>query len=82
MTGIIRYLRHVVRAVGAFLSGNTAAASGVTVIGGADGPTSVFVAGKVSHISILGIGVIGIAVLIVIILAVWKIKRGKYHESE
>lgn len=81
MTSIIRYLWNVIRAIGAFFSGNTAAAN-VTVIGGADGPTSVFLAGKVSHISILGIGVIGIAVLIVIILAVWKIKRGKYHESE
>lgn len=73
MTGIIRYLRNVIRAIGALFSGDTAA---VSVIGGADGPTSVFLAGKVSYISVLGMTIVGICVLILIFLMIMK-RRNK-----
>ena len=68
MTQIIRYFKNIIGAAVAFFSKDTAA---VSVIGGADGPTSVFLAGKISHMTI-----VGICVLILIFLMIMK-RRNK-----
>lgn len=44
----------------------------IAVIGGADGPTSIFIAGKVGDG--LSTGVIGIGVLLVLVVVLWKKK--------
>lgn len=46
----------------------------VEIIGGADGPTTVFVAGKLGDEAIIGIAIIGI-VLIVVGILVYKWRK-------
>ena len=54
------------------LRGNTA----VTVIGGADGPTSVFVAGKVNGDFSVMLILIGIVLMAIAAMIYWKRKGG------
>ena len=72
MTQIIRYFKNIIGAAVAFFSKDAAV---VAVVGGADGPTSVFLAGKISHISVLGMTIVGICVLILIFLMIMKRKK-------
>lgn len=57
------------------LKWNRKCAVSVSVIGGADGPTSVFLAGKVGDLYSFGIGAAGIVFLLV--LGIWLIMRRK-----
>ena len=51
------------------------AAVAISIIGGADGPTSIFLAGKIGDGMILGTILIGIALLVVGVMIYKKIKR-------
>lgn len=47
------------------------AATSVTVIGGADGPTSVFLAGKIPDRSVIGAVAAGIILILLVALFIW-----------
>lgn len=53
------------------------AAVAVSIIGGADGPTSIFLAGKIGDGMILGTILIGIVLLVVGVMIYKKIKRNR-----
>lgn len=57
------------------LKWNRKCAVSVSVIGGADGPTSVFLAGKVGDLYSVGMGAAGIVFLLV--LGIWLMIRRK-----
>ena len=73
MTQIIRYFKNIIGAAVAFFSKDAAV---VAVVGGADGPTYVFEAGKIYNIILLGMTIVGICVLILIFLMIMK-RRNK-----
>lgn len=56
------------------------AATSVTVIGGADGPTSVFLAGKIPDRSVTVAVAAGIILVLLIIFFIWH-RRHKSKES-
>ena len=56
------------------------AATSVTVIGGADGPTSVFLAGKIPDRSVTVAVAAGIILVLLIIFFIWR-RRHKSKES-
>lgn len=51
-------------------------ATSIAIIGGADGPTSIFLAGKVGEDFSIGLIVIGL-ILVVLTIALWIRKCGK-----
>lgn len=53
------------------------AAVAISIIGGADGPTSIFLAGKIGDGMILGTILIGIVLLVVGVMIYKKIKRNR-----
>lgn len=69
--GIIGMLLTIVGVVS-----NAKKAVAISIIGGADGPTSVFLAGKVGNDVSVSLIVIGV-ILIVITTVLWVRKRGK-----
>ncbi len=50
-------------------------ASSISIIGGADGPTSIFIAGKVGDSTMLIVGIVAIAIGTVLVL--WKRREKK-----
>ncbi len=47
----------------------------VSIIGGADGPTAIFIAGKVSPHFVTGLILIGIVLLILLVAWIWKKRK-------
>lgn len=75
-----KWLAIIVAAIGIILAGfwisaKYKGASSVGIIGGADGPTSIFVAGKVGDGFSLGIILLGIILVIIGVLIYRKIKK-------
>lgn len=50
-------------------------AASISIIGGADGPTSIFLAGKVGNEFSIGLIIIGIALIVVAVLTFLKMKK-------
>lgn len=55
------------------------AATSVTVIGGADGPTSIFLAGKVPDRSMI-VTVAAVTVIVVLLLVLFLIRRRRHRK--
>lgn len=60
------------------MKGQTSVAKSVSVIGGADGPTSIFIAGKIGNGSIVGAVVVGIVLLAA---GIFLIVKGKHKSN-
>ena len=58
------------------------AAAAVSIIGGADGPTSIFIAGKIPARSTVAAVAAGIALLLLVVFLIWKIGKRRRDEDE
>ena len=57
-------------------------AAAISIIGGADGPTSVFVAGKVGTSGFGGIFAAGIGIILIVIAVIKVISGRKNHQNK
>lgn len=77
---MIKIITSTVGIIGAIMMmygivGKAKKAASISIIGGADGPTSIFLAGKVGNEFSIGLIVIGIALIVVAVLTFLKMKK-------
>lgn len=78
LAGVIGILGAVIAAGGFYMKNSTGVV--VSVIGGADGPTSIFLAGKLG--SGLGLGIIGVGLILIVAAALIWLKGKNQKKGE